>query len=78
MSMHYYRPEMGDTKPENMAGTVSHAFGGGHYFVRTTLELKGRGITCVMAGETNRYRVTNRAMEILEKKHDFAMEMLFD
>jgi len=76
MSIKYYYPEMDQPKPDNVVGEVSHAYGGDHYFVKTSLELKGRGIKFV--GGLDMYRVTNRAMEILEAKYDFSQELLLD
>jgi len=76
MSISYYHPEMGDAKPENVVGKVSRAYGGNHYFVETSLELKGRGIKFVES--LGAYKVTNRAMDILKEKHDFSQELLLD
>ena len=67
---------MGDSKPTDTVGDVSHAYGGSHYFIRTSLELKGRGVKYVES--LSAYKVTNRAMDILAENHEFAMELLLD
>ena len=87
MSFQTYYPEMNETKPENVQGDVSLAHYGRHYFVKTSLELKGRGVTLedVYTADNcnnpakfgwNRYRVTVKAMEKLNAQYDFAMEFL--
>ena len=87
MSFQTYYPEMSETKPENVQGDVSLAHYGRHYFVKTPLELKGRGVTledmytadnCNNPAKFgwNRYRVTVKAMEKLNETYDFSMEIL--
>jgi hypothetical protein len=87
MSFQTYYPEMNETKPENVQGDVSLAHYGQHYFVKTPLELNGRGVTLedVYTADNcnnpakfgwNRYRVTVRAMEKLNARYDFVMELL--
>jgi hypothetical protein len=73
---------MEQARPVNMVGEVSRAHYGHHYFVSTDLELKGRGIKMTDISHTDRYsftyKVTDRAMDILKAKHDFAQELLLD
>lgn len=87
MSFQTYYPEMNETKPENVQGDVSLAHYGKHYFVKTPLELKGRGISLeyVYTAENctnpdkfgwNDYRVTLKAMEKLNAQYNFAMVIL--
>lgn len=82
MSVYAYYPEMEQARPVNMVGEISRAHYGQHYFVNTDLELKGRGIKMTDISHSDRYsftyKVTNRAMNILEKDHDFSMELLLD
>ena len=82
MSISYYYPEMGNTKPVNMVGEISRAHYGHHFFVNTDLKLKGRGIKMSDISHNDRYsstyKVTNRAMEILKAKYDFSQELLLD
>ena len=87
MSFKTFYPEMNERKPEDVAGEVSLAHYGKHYFVKTPLELKGRGITLEdVYTETNcnnpakygwnRYRVTLAAMDKLNARYSFAYELL--
>ncbi len=89
MSISYYYPEMNDPKPSNVDGEISRAYYGKHFFVKTPLELKGRGIKLIDTNDENncnnpakygwnRYKVTNRAMEILEANYNFSQELLLD
>ena len=89
MSTQHFYPEMGEAKPQNVSGEISHSHYGKHYFVKTPMELKGRGIVFIDTYNENNcnnpakfgwnnYKVTNRAMEILEAKYEFSMELLLD
>lgn len=82
-----YYPEMGETKPvAQIHASLSHY--GRHYFVKTPLTLKGRGIEALGAiaegrlvkGSPfvgwNEYKVTLKAMEKLEAQYRIASEML--
>ena len=85
----HYTPELGQAKPESVQGEVSLSHYGRHYYVKTPLELKGRGITwsdtytpanCNNPAKYgwNTYRVTEKAMEKLNTQFDFAYESLLD
>ena len=89
MSISFYYPEMNEVKPVDVVGEVTRAYYGKHYFVKTTLELKGRGISledtynesnCNNPDKYgwNRYKVTNLAMDKLSSKYNFSQELLLD
>lgn len=82
-----YCPEMGDARPvAHIHATLSHY--GRHYFLRTPLVLKGRGIesmgvltaTRLVPGSKfvgwNEYQVTIRAFDKLKTQYRIASEML--
>ena len=79
-----YTPEMGQSKPEGCQIEASHSYYGGHYFIYTQLEIKGRGITFLEKSRSGRregwncYRVTNRAFEKLETQYKISMECHLD
>ncbi len=85
--MHY--PEMGEERPTaQIEASLCHY--GKHWFLRTPLELKGRGIKFrgkITAGQVcgpraaslvgqNEYYVTERAFDILCKKYTVSSELL--
>ncbi len=85
-----YTPEMGQSRPDCQM-EAKHSYYGGHYYIETPMELKGRGITfCekLQAGNLykssqykagwNRYKVTRLAYEKLEKQYSISMECLLD
>lgn len=82
-----YTPEMGQQKPDCQM-EASHSYYGGHYFIDTPLELKGRGITPVDAHWVDGckkqlenwkcYRVTKRAFEKLKEQYSISMECCLD
>ena len=85
--VHVYCPELGQRKPEvQMEASLGHY--GGHYYVDTPLELKGRGITELspswypgsrkLLEGWRSYRVTRRAFEKLKEQYPIAMESLLD
>ena len=49
-----YTPEMGQSKPEGCQIEASHSYYGGHYFIYTQLEIKGRGITLLEKSRSGR------------------------
>lgn len=83
-----YTPEMGQKKPEGCQMEASHSYYGGHYFVDTPLELKGRGITEIEAHwvkgcrkqieNWKTYRVTKKAFEKLKEQYTISMECCLD
>lgn len=77
MSTKVYYPEMGDEKP---AAVIEASLGhyGKHYYLTTTLELKGRGIKQISTSRPgmNRYKVTIKAYEKLEAENDISYQML--
>lgn len=82
-----YTPEMGQQKPDCQM-EASHSHYGGHYFVDTPLELKGRGITPVethwidgckkQVENWKSYRVTNKAFEKLKEQYTISIECCLD
>lgn len=88
MSLLSYYPEMNEAKPTaDIEASLGHY--GEHWFLRTTLTLKGRGITDrgpIKASDLtpkgqrlagwNQYRVTEKAFETLCKKYNIVSELL--
>jgi len=85
-----YTPEMNEAKPD-VAIEASLAHYGRHYFLKTRLELKGRGIEflkTLTSGDlvpeaqhrvgTHEYKVTIKAFEKLLETHKIAEERLLD
>jgi hypothetical protein len=73
-----FTPEMGQRKPNcQMQVSIGH-YGG--YYIRTKIELKGRGINLVDTSETgvNRYKVTDNAYEKLKSEYSISMESNLD
>lgn len=82
-----YHPEMGETKPEaQIEASIGH-YGG--WFVKSAIELKGRGITFLGTIEAmpsivqpqnhigwHNYKVTDLAFEKICKAHRVSHEML--
>ena len=75
--VHSYTPEMGQRKPNcQMQVTIGH-YGG--YFIRTALELKGRGIKLVDTyNGIHRYKVTDLAYEKLKQQYSISYESNLD
>lgn len=79
-----YTPEMGQKKPEGCHMEAHHSYYGGHYYLYTPLEIKGRGITfiekCSSGSRTgwNCYRVTNKAFDKLKEQYAISMECNLD
>jgi hypothetical protein len=82
-----YHPEMGEARPEApIEASLSHY--GRHYFLRTRLNLKGRGVTHMgvltesrlVPGSRlvgwNEYKVTTAAFERICSEHDVSSELL--
>lgn len=70
-----YTPEMGEQKPEGAQIEANRDYYGKHWFLYTTLELKGRGITLEKSENgINEYRATNRAFELLKEKYSISQE----
>jgi len=84
--MHGYYPEMNETAPADTQIEASLGHYGEHYYLRTHLVLKGRGITHTktltpedfpggrMAG-WHCYRVTIKALRNLEEQYVVAIAM---
>lgn len=76
-----YTPEMGQQKP-NCQIEAGLSYYGGHYWIRTPLELKGRGITENEPSQQNKgcrnYTVTKRAFEKLKEQYTISMECCLD
>ena len=79
-----YTPEMGQKKPEGCQMEAHSSYYGGHYYIYTPLEIKGRGITftekCRSGRRTgwNCYRVTNKAFDKLKEQYAISMEINLD
>lgn len=83
-----YTPEMGQQKPIGCQMEAGLSYGGGHYWVDTPLELKGRGIrqneTHWVNGSRKQlenwksYTVTRKAFEKLREMYAISMEMCLD
>lgn len=83
-----YWPEMGEKRPlAQIRATLGHY--GKHYYLRTPMELKGRGIALigVMKSESltptgqymagwNEYKVTSAAFELIKNNYAVSMEAL--
>lgn len=76
---YFYTPEMGETKPECQI-EAQLSYGGRHYFLKTRLTLKGRGITLSSTDDKgfNWYQATNRAYELLKTQYTISYESCLD
>ncbi|MCC8066813.1 MAG: hypothetical protein LIO94_06900 [Clostridiales bacterium] len=85
-----YTPEMGGQKPDCQM-EASRSYYGGHWYIDTPLEIKGRGITFLKKYEDsdfckpgnyrvgwNEYRVTDKAFEKLKTQYSISHECLLD
>lgn len=73
-----YKELSSPQKTDDIQARISHY--GTHYYIDTTLDLKGRGITLL---ETERdgnkkYRVTLKAFEKLESQYNISIKNLLD
>lgn len=78
--VYIYTSEMGQEKPEGCQIEAALCYYGKHYWIRTPLELKGRGITenePARNGLRN-YTVTIRAFEKLKSQYTISMENHLD
>lgn len=75
--VHHYTPEMGQRKPNcEMQVSIGH-YGG--YFIRTKIELKGRGVKLVdTENGVNRYKLSDLAFEKLKSEYSISMESNLD
>lgn len=75
--IHSYTPEMGQRKPNcELQMSIGH-YGG--YFIRSKIELKGRGIKLIDSHNgTHRYKVTDLAFEKLEQQYSISYESNLD
>lgn len=77
--LHSYTPELGQKRPAaQIDATLGHY--GGHYFLWTDLELKGRGISDITEEHHNRkrYKATRLAFEKLKETYSIAMASYLD
>lgn len=76
---YFYTPEMGETKPECQI-EAQLSYGGRHYFLKTRLTLKGRGITLSSTDDNgfNWYLVTYRSYELLKQQYTISYESCLD
>ena len=74
-----YTPEMGEQKPEGIQIEARSSYYGNHWFLYTGLELKGRGITLIETkNDIYKYKVTNRAFDLLKEKYCISQECILD
>ena len=75
-----YTPEMGQQKPENCDIEAGLCYYGKHYWLKTKLDLKGRGITKNerSCDGYNEYTVTALAFSKLKEKYRIAYESVLD
>ena len=74
-----YAPEMGEQKPEGVQIEARSSYYGDHWFLYTELELKGRGITLIETkNDIYKYKVTNRAFDLLKEKYCISQECILD
>lgn len=75
-----YTPEIGQKEPDNCQMVAGLCYYGNHYWIRTPLELKGRGITKNEPSRDglNNYTVTKLAYSKLEKQYKIAYESNLD
>ncbi|MDO4439217.1 MAG: hypothetical protein Q4B86_07235 [Eubacteriales bacterium] len=75
-----YTPEMGQKKPVGCQIEAGLCYYGKHYWVKTSLELKGRGITKNEPARDgrNNYTVTVKAFEKLEAQYAISIEGRLD
>lgn len=86
-----YTPEMGQQKPEGCQMEAHRAYYGGHIFIDTPLELKGRGIQFLKTYKPgdltssgqyksgwSTYMVTNRAYDLLKTRYAISWESCLD
>ena len=88
MALQTYYPEMNEAKPvAKIEASIGHY--GKHYFLKTPLELKGRGVKLVEVLKASQltpqaqskagwfiYKVTELAFEKIKKDHPVSMEIL--
>lgn len=76
---HLYWPEMGQSKPACQLEAMRSHYSDS-YYVKSTFELKGRGIREVdgYANGVRMYRTTKLAYKKLETMYSIAMECLLD
>lgn len=75
-----YTPEMGEEKPDCQIEAQMFCYGGIHYHLKTTLELKGRGISKNddYSDGAHSYTVTKLAYEKLQKLYTISYRCLLD
>lgn len=89
MGMHFHYPEMGEKRHEASQIEASLGHYGKHYYIKTPLALKGRGIEHLRTLEKsdfvdpenrkvgwNEYKVTLKAMEKLAGQYVVTGELL--
>ena len=74
-----YTPEMGEQKPKGVQIEARSSFYGNHWFLYTGLELNGRGITLIETkNDIYKYKVTNRAFDLLKEKYCISQDCILD
>ncbi len=91
MSVAFYTPEMGERRPADAVIDASLGHYGKHWYIKTPLVLKGRGVEylgTLTADELvpqarhkvgwHSYKVTCKAMDRIAAEHKTACESLLD
>lgn len=75
-----YTPEMGQKEPKGCQMQAGLCYYGKHYWIRTAIELKGRGITKNEPSRDglNNYTVTVKAFEKLKSQYAISIERYLD
>ena len=75
--LYYYYPEMGEPEPVGCQMSASLSHYGTHYYITSSIELKGRGITFMEKNEKFfEYRCTPKAYEKLQKLYSIKVKSL--
>lgn len=73
--LYYYYPEMGEPEPIGCQMSASLSHNGRHYYITSSIELKGRGITLIEKNEKFfEYRCTDNAYEKLQKLYSIKVK----
>ena len=77
--MKTYYPEMNEAKPKGQID-ASLSYNGKHWYLKTKLTLEGRGVSFVdlQSNGKKRYRVTEKALEIIDTQYTVVSTILLD
>ena len=79
MAATLYYPELNETKPDAQI-EARLSYYGKHWYLKTNLDLKGRGIEFLetIANGVKRYKVTVNAFKVLEEKYTATIKCYLD